>query len=36
MPPQLALNEGPLQRGFQRDVLIHLGLSWSGPSAGKE
>jgi hypothetical protein len=36
MPPQLALDDGPLQKGFQRDVLFHFGLSWSGPAAGKE
>lgn len=31
MPPDLRSNPGSLQRGFQRDVQLHFGLSWGGP-----
>lgn len=35
VPADPALDAGTLQHGFQRDFLLHLGLSWSGPAAGK-
>jgi hypothetical protein len=28
MPPDLRLNPGSLQRGFQRDAQLQIGLGW--------